>query len=674
MSGVGPSPAGAPVVDDGGMRTTGTEPLIGVAEMETPYWARSQLEASQAGIWSVARGAPRTAALLARWSWRAAPRWTLLAVGLQLATAAATTFGLLSTVDVFTNLLAAGPTPQRVVDALPALAVVVAALAARGALQSASGSVQARLVPRIEERAQDELYSRLGDVELAAFDDADFTTMVRRAEQALVHLRWGAPIVGDLAAAVVSVGAAVVTAGLLHPVLAPLALLAALPQGWAGIRGAQLRMAANVRMNASILRRFVTGDLLSERDNAAELRAFAARDVVLREHRRIAADLADDEVRVGLQQNRVTTVGRGLSGLGSAVGYCGLGLLLYGSALPLALAGTAVLAMRTAAQSITTGIFAVNRLFETGLQVDVYRSCLDDLDVRRRSGAVEALDGAPHTITLTDVTFRYPGQDEDALCGVSLTLRHGQVVALVGENGSGKTTLAKLVTGLYLPTTGTVTWDGLDTARIATGALWERVAVVMQDPLRWPVTAENNVRIGRLERPDPEDAVFADATSRSGADAVLTELPDGLRTMLSKQFQGGRDLSGGQWQRISVARGLYRAAPVVVADEPTAALDARAEHTVFAALRSMAADGGNRPDAVGAPGDGGETPGAGRGGITVLVTHRLANVRTADQIVVLEHGRITDRGTHDELMARGGMYRDLFTLQASAYLDGHPTP
>ncbi|HEX8518502.1 MAG TPA: ABC transporter ATP-binding protein [Pseudonocardia sp.] len=647
--------------------TAGPEPLIGAAEIETPYWAQSQLEAARAGTWTVARGAPRTAALLLGWSWRAAPRWTLLAVALQLATAVATTFGLLSTVDVFTNLLAAGPTPQRVVDTLPALAVVVVALVARGALQAASGAVQARLVPRIEERAQDEFYSGVAEVELAAFDDPDFTALTRRAEQALVHLRWGAPIVGDLAAAVVSVGAAVVTAGLLHPVLAPLALLAAVPQGWAGVRGAQLQMAASVRTNAAILRRFVTGDLLSERENAAELRAFTARDAVLREHRRIAADLADDEVRVGLRQNRVTTVGRALSGLGTAVGYTGLGLLLHGSALPLALAGTAVLALRTAGQAITTGIYAVNRLFQTGVQVEVYRSCLADLAARRRPDAVEAPVADPATIALDDVSFRYPGQEQDAVAGVSLTLRRGQVVALVGENGSGKTTLAKLVTGLYLPTAGTVAWDGLDTARIAPDALWERVAVVMQEPLRWPVTAENNVRIGRLDRPDPDGATFADATARSGADAVFAELPGGLGTMLSKQFQGGRDLSGGQWQRISVARGLYRDAPVVVADEPTAAMDARAEHAAFAALRSMSAAGSRAGGGTG----GGEGDGDGR--ITVLVTHRLANVRHADQIVVLEHGRVAAVGTHDELMARGGTYQELFSLQAGGYTEGSAT-
>jgi ATP-binding cassette subfamily B protein len=629
-------------------------PLIGGDELETPYWAQSQLEAARSGIWTVARGAPRTAALLVGWSWRAAPRWTLLAVALQLATAVATVFGLLSTVNVFTNLLAAGPTRQRVVDALPALALVVGALVARGALQSATGAVQARLVPRIEERAQDELYSRLADVELAAFDDPDFTTLVQRAELALVHLRFGASTVGDLAAAVVTVAAAVVTAALLHPVLAPLVLLAAAPQAWAGIRGAQLQIEAMVRMNASLRRRFVTGDLLSERDNAAELRAFTARGLVLREHRRIAAELADDEVDVGLRRNRLTTVGRALSGLGSGLGYIALGLLLHAGALPLALAGTAVLAMRTAAQAITTGVYAVNQLFEIGLHVEVYRTCLDDLVRRRRTSALHTLDGSPETITLDGVSFRYPGQEEDAVADVSLTLRRGEVVALVGENGSGKTTLAKLVTGLYLPTSGTVRWDGRDTAVIDTDELWERVAVVMQEPLRWPVSAEHNIRIGRPDRPDPAGALFADVTARSGADAVLADLPAGLRTMLSRRFQGGRDLSGGQWQRISVARGLYRAAPVVVADEPTAALDARAEHTVFAALRSMAAADD------------------GHGGITVLVTHRLANVRSADHIVVLEHGRITDIGTHNELMARGGTYGELFTLQARAYADGSP--
>lgn len=229
---------------------------------------------------------------------------------------------------------------------------------------------------------------------------------------------------------------------------------------------------------------------------------------------------------------------------------------------------------------------------------------------------------------------------------MSVTVRRGEVVALVGENGSGKSTLAKLMIGMYTPERGTVEWDGVDVTRADPTDVLSRVAVVLQDPVHWPMSAENNVRIGRLDRVD--DGTARDRAARdSGADAVVAELPAGWPTVLSKDFQAGRDLSGGQWQRMSVARGLYRDAPVVIADEPTAALDARAEHAVFATLHGRTGAGADR--------------------ITVLVTHRLANVRFADRILVLEHGRVIEQGRHDELIARGGVYQELFALQASAY-------
>lgn len=621
-------------------------PLIGVDDMETPYWALGFEQVAKARMREVATAVPRTVARVVRWSWASAPGWTLLAGALHLVGGATQAFGLLATADVFTRLLAEGPTADRVLAALPALALVVAAYAAGGLLDAAEGAVQAELAPRVERAAADELYAALVRVDLVAFDEPDFTQLVDRVTSgAPSRVRAAVRETGDLVSLVVSVASAVVTAGVLHPLLAPAVLLAAAPQAWARMRTAQIAFDSWLRTSSRARRLGVAGDLISARSGAAEVRAFTTQDVLLAEHRRIAADLQRESVRVAHRQNRASTLGRALSGVGTGAAYVVLGVLLVAGALPLALGGTAVLAMRAASTAIANGMYLVSQLYESGFHLDLLRTLVADCARRRRPAGGAALAGDPAEISLDDVGFTYPGADSPALHGVTLTLRRGQVVALVGENGSGKTTLGKLLTGLYLPTAGSVRWDGVDTRDVDGSALAERTAVILQDPLHWPTTAGTNVRIGRLERTDPDGAAFAEATALSGADAVLAELPRGAETVLSKQFQSGRDLSGGQWQRLSVARGLYRDAAVVIADEPTAALDARAEHAVFGAVQGL-----RRADRI-----------------TVLVTHRLANVRHADLVVVLEHGRVTALGTHAELMAAGGVYRDLFSLQAGAY-------
>jgi ATP-binding cassette subfamily B protein len=626
------------------------EPLIGVEDMETPRWAQGYAATANAGVRAVAAKVPGTVALGVRWAWRASPPLTLLAGVVQLAAGAVTAFGLLATADVFTQLLAQGPTPERVVAALPAIATVVAAGAARGLLDAAVAAVQGALVPRVEQRVQDDLHAAVLRVDLAAFDDADFTELVERAStEGPSRIRSCAQDTGDLIASVVSVSAAVLSAGVLHPVLAPVVLLAALPRGWATVRSARLMFGSFVRMTSARRRSSVTSMLITRRDPAAEVRAFTTQEVLLGEHRRISDLITAEAVRLERDRTVVQLIGRTVSGVGTGLAYGVLALLLYAGGMPLALAGAAALAMRMAGQSVANTIYEVNHLYEASFYLDLYRSCLDETARRSRAQATGRLRGDPAEITLTGVSFRYPGQEQHALQGVSCTLRRGEVVALVGENGSGKSTLAKLITGLYVADSGTVSWDGVDVATVDQRELHDRVAVVFQDPLRWPMHAENNVRIGRLDRPDPGGARLADAAARSGADAVVAELPAGWATVLSRQFQGGRDLSGGQWQRFSVARGLYRDAPVVIADEPTAALDARAEHAVFGALRGLAGTAGDR--------------------ITVLVTHRLANVRHADQILVLEQGRLIEHGTHEQLMTRHGTYHELFTLQASAYAD-----
>jgi ATP-binding cassette subfamily B protein len=638
----------------------GASTLIGTDDLTTPSWAKVDEAIAGSGTGRMLGAAPIALGMLVRLAWQTSPRLTVLAAAVELASGCATAFGLLATANVFTQLLEQGPTPQRVVAALPALALVIISYAARGLLDAAVGAVQAVLAPQVELRAQDQLHAAVIGVELIAFDDADFVELVRRTSvRGIMSVRSGVTDAGNLLSSAISLIAAIVTAGLLNPVLAPVVLLAAAPNGWASMRAAKLAYESYVRMISRMRRLGITGDIITSRDQAAEVRAYTTQDALLGEHRRIGSQLTAEAVRVEHRKTTIQLLGRGLAGVGAALAYGVLGVLLYTGTMPLALAGAAAVAMRTASTAVSTTVFAANRLFEHSFYLDMLTRCLAQAGSYHRAAAVRPLPRDPQLIELHEVSFSYPGKDEPALDRVSLTIRRGQVIALVGENGSGKSTLAKVINGLYLPKQGLVTWDGVDIAEVDQRELHSQVGMVLQHPVKWPMTAENNIRIGRLERPDPDGSVLAAASAHSGADSIVADLPDGWGSVLSREFQNGCDLSGGQWQRISVARCLYRDAPLLIADEPTAAMDARAEHTVFQTLQSLSRSGTVTTN--------GDNPRSTR--TTVLITHRLANIRHADQIIVLDHGRIAEHGTHNELMANGGGYAELFTLQAQAYLD-----
>ena len=610
-------------------------------------WFHHDDTISATSLWRMLRLLPGSLGLVARIAWQAKPSAVVAAFTAQAASGLITAFGLLAVTKVLTELFAHGPTPQRVLAALPVLLVVGALYSTRGLADSIVSATTARLIPSVLRRAEHDLAVCLSKVELTAFDTPDFHDSLTRARYRGVDA-----IDSAISRAVALIGAGIAllataaTITVLHPLLLPALAASVLPEAWSAIRSARLEHLSVMNMIENRRRFQMMIELLADRDSAAEVRAYTAQQLLVGEQDRLSEIMEAEKIRVATQQSTTAFLGRTLAGLGVALAYGLLGWLLYTGATPLAVAGAAVVALRTVRGSMTQAVLAVNRLFEQCLYIGDYHAFLTATTNLTRPPSDTTAPDHPTRIELNDVGFTYPDAATPALDGINLTVEQGQVIALVGENGSGKSTLAKLLTGLYLPTTGSLNWDGIDLATVDGNSIAGQVAIVMQNPTRWPFTARRNVTLGKLDHHDLDDEMLIQAAQQSGAAAVIESLPDGWDSLLTKRFKNGCDLSGGQWQRIGVARALYRDAPILICDEPTAALDARAEAAVYESLRRLQ-----------------------HGRTVFLITHRLASVRHADQIVVLHHGAIIETGTHDQLMAAAGTYAELYNLQAKAYHD-----
>ena len=626
-----------------------------IAELAASYWRTYDERMASIGFLAMARQFPGLVAQAVRLGCQASRRDIVAAIGLNLASGLFTGYALLATTGVLQALFAAGPTPGRVRAAIPSLALVAGAIAVRTGLQATAGWAQARLQPQVDRLVEIQLLDLTTQVELAAFDDSQFHDAMRRArDRGLYSAPQVVATVINCVTGITGIASAAVVVALLHPVLLALLLVAELPGGWAAVRSARIGYATSFALADSRRRKWILTDLMAERRTAAELRSYTLRRFLLARVGRLAAYERDAQIGAARRQALTGVVADAAGGVATAGVYVALGILLAVGALPLAVAGTAVLAIRSAQASLATLLYAVNQSFEEGLYFSDYLAFCADAARRIRPPGATPAPGGFDRITATDVTFTYPGCTEPTLREVSIEIGRGEVVALVGENGSGKTTLAKILAGLYRPESGAVHWDRTAIADVDPDRLREQIAVIAQDHANWPLTVRHNITMGRTA--DPRR--LADAVAAAGADVVIDGLPHGYDTLLDRQFKDGAELSGGQWQRIAVARGFYRSAPLLIMDEPTAALDARAEYALFASVRRKA-----------------------EGRSVLIITHRLASVRHADRIYVLRDGRVIEQGRHAELVALAGQYAELYALQASQYdtgpasdLSGQPEP
>lgn len=627
-----------------------TEPAAQIAATDilVPAFGSSDPHArtlADASLRSIAGRAPADLALTIRLAWQV-DRRALIGVTLaELTGAAATGVGLLATADALTPLLSADGHWRAAIDnATPALITILVAGCLRSVLQAVITTLAARLGPRVDNHAAQLLLETITRSELIAYEDPAWENAKTAAGDGARRGHQLVQAALDTASATLRLGAAAMVLATLNWVLVPLLLLAVVPNGAAGLVAARVghrsarKTASGRRWRAGLMTE------LTYRDAAAEVRVHSMSAFLMARYRAATDQLELEAARVGRATARVQFVGRAAAGLGTTVVYAMLVYLTARGALAPGTAAGAAVVIRTVSAALGETVTAAGTLFEHGLYVADWAAFTSRESAHRRASA-RGCDPLPKdwtSVHLDKVSFTYPQSTTPALDNVTLTVNRGDVVALVGENGSGKTTLSKIIAGLLLPDSGTVTWHAPGGSKtvgdLDPDDLWSHVTVVAQSTYDWPLTVRDCITLGQ---PHGGDDAIHRAAAQSGADAVIAGLPHGLDTSLARSFWGGHDLSAGQWQRLALARAFLRDTALLLMDEPTSALDARGEHLLFSRLRALSA-----------------------GRTVVLITHRLANIRDADRIIVLDHGRVREQGTFAELLAAPDLLAELHALQS----------
>jgi ATP-binding cassette subfamily B protein len=379
-------------------------------------------------------------------------------------------------------------------------------------------------------------------------------------------------------------------------------------------------------------------------ESAKEVKLFGLSPLLVGRYAGLSAKFYEENKRLAVRRNVVSTL---LVTLGTLGYYGAYAVIIYRTVLGVFSIGTLTFLAGSFRQSrdlIQRVLLALSQIYEQSLYLS---DLFTFFDVRPKVLSKPGAAPVPRPIRagfrFEDVGFRYPGSERWAVRGLTFALEPLERIALVGENGAGKTTLVKLLARLYDPDEGRILLDGVDLRDYDLASLRQNIGVIFQDFVRYDFPLRENIGISQVAALDDE-ARIREAAQRSRADSVAARLAQGYDQMLGRRFDGGVELSGGEWQKVALGRAYMRDAQVLILDEPTAALDARAEYEVFLRFAELT-----------------------KGRMAVLISHRFSTVRMADRILVLQDGQLVDDGTHDELVARGGLYAELFSLQAAGY-------
>jgi ATP-binding cassette, subfamily B, bacterial len=597
-----------------------------------------------------ARLGPRRLLALMRASlrlvWRASPTETINLVVLQTLSGLALPIQVLAAQWALDSIFDASRSDSGMRGALPTLAVALVAMTA-GQIVAATARHRQRLLPELAgQAAQEMLADKAAAIDLEALETPAFHNRLNRAQNEASFRP--ANMVADMARIVSSTVAVVGLAGLLltvHPLLVAGLLAAMVPLSWASMAGGRAYYRYAVRRTPK--RRLIgyLQGLLSQLDSGKEIRAFALAPYLLAHRQQLFdEEMADLRklVRARLRRDVAATLASSAVVAGGVVFILWLHLSQRISLAETVAAAGALLLMLPRMNALTG---AVGQLHENALFVEDLWSFVAVESRQLTQASREPMPASLTELRVDDLTFGYRDGAAPVLRGVSMEIRLGETVAVVGENGAGKTTLVKLLCRLYDPDSGTITWDGRDLRTCDPDDLRQRIAVVFQDFVRYDLSARENIGFGDVRAID-DAAAIAEAAQRAGAADFLAALPDGYESRLGRRFLNGHELSIGQWQRVALARAFFRDAPLVIMDEPTASLDARSEHELFKTMRGLFHDRA-----------------------VLLISHRFSSVRMADRIYVLRDGAVAEAGTHDELIASDGLYAELFTLQAAAYVE-----